>query len=184
MKREALNTFLSSENINMHCNYLKQLRLKLSIIKKSYPDIICENFVLKKHRPLKRIPETVVYETRILFYSIKMHELFFESFTTQKRKYPQIRQQFSSEEAFLYELYDLVKNEEYGYAFVYINEKGRIGISLTDVADIFERYKPLLVIDLYEHSYFYDYFYDKDSYYRKAIDSLDLGKIEDALTSS
>ena len=184
MKHEAMNSFLSHENIEIHRNYLKSLRLKLSIIRKSYPGCMYENLPYEKRRIDRNIPDIVLSEARDLVFQIKMHETYFCSFTDKKEKANLIRKQFSSEEAFFYEIYDMIKSEKYGYLIVYIDEKGRIKFSVVDVLLIAIKYKPILVIDLFEHSYFYDYLYDKDSYYKRAIERLDLGKIEEALTSS
>ena len=184
MKREGLNTFLSSENIEMHCRYLKQLRLRLSIIRKSYPELLCGDQITSFRRITRRIPDEAVTDAKRLIYDIKMHEAYFNSFTTRKEKCQSLKRQFSSEEAFRYEIYDLIKNEDHGYAFAYIDEKGRIKFSLLKEFPVSETPTPLLAIDLCEHAYFYDYLFDKDTYYRRAVESLDLRKIEEALTSS
>lgn len=184
MKREALNLFLSSENIDLHCAFLKNLRLKLSIIGKSYPELLNGDSICKNRRIFRKVPEEVLIETEELMNEIKLHELYFDSFTTKKERYINIRKNFSSEESLLYEIYALIKNEDHGYAIVYINEKRRIEFSLSYNKIIASSCNPLLVIDLYEHSYFYDYFYDKDIYYRKALEKLDFRKIEEALSSS
>ena len=175
---ESLGKFLSGENIQMHYDYLNNLRLKFSIIRKSYPKFFSGDNDCRILGGVKGVPEIVIYEARRLFDSIKSHEIFFDSFSEQKSPCTMIRKQFSSEEGLKYEVYDQIKDREYGYAYVNVNEKGKIYINISDDGLIKYRGVPIVAIDLYEHVYFLDYGFDKKHFLRNALSHLKLSSLD------
>ena len=52
---------------------------------------------------------------------------------------------------------------------------------LDDLTGVFLKYDVRLAVDLCEHAYFYDYGFDKKSYLKAALSSLDLSKIENTV---
>ena len=150
MNFKALNSFLSEENIRRHEEYLNNLKLKLSIIKKSDPSVM-------------RIGSQIKREENDIVKEIRAHELFFDSFCQEQR---------AGHDRERYEIYCRSLEREYGFIYIY-NDRGiKTRFDLPSV-------EKCLCIDLYEHCYFLDYGFKKDKFLKNCIGYLDLSRLLD-----
>lgn len=172
MNIKAMNMFLSEVNIMRHAEYLRNIRLKLSILEKSVPHLRElareETFMSIKNKDLRK-------EAYELLTDISCHECFFSSFvcTPSNKKITSLGK---TREALLYDIYFLSMQRKGGFACVYI-DRGSIKIGYWDNTTQTKFIRPILAIDLDEHSYFYDYGFDKDRYIRTALTYLDTDRL-------
>jgi len=175
MDTKALRTFLSEDSIKLHMSYMNELKLKCSVIKKSVPELNGKTL-----RQVIKMPnrDGVKEEILPLINSVKSHELYFYSFAEQPSSCKRIRDYYSSESAFLYELYTHARGKLWGFLYI-APRKDRPpeiafgdGISLPPLGS-----SPLLAIDLYEHSYLPDYSLDRDKYLRAMLTHLDINRL-------
>lgn len=172
MKIDAMNLFLSRENIDKHLEHLRQARLRLSVLEKSYPKLsgldLKEIYSLGLSRDVK---DKAIY----LHKYIKSHELFFNSFSLERNKCDNIKKYYSSRERFVYEIFRLASANAYGFIYVYIDGKRGPKIDFSaDFANPFSRYEPCLALDLYEHTYFADYGFARDKFLRNTLTYLNV----------
>ena len=168
----AMEGFLSKENIKMHTCYLNELKLKCSILEKSCPDLIGKDLSeIKSLRISRDLKESAL---KIKF-QIMAHEIYFSSFAENVGRCDFLKKYYSSKESFLYELFVSAKYCETEFLFIYAEKNGR-----PVIADGGKRLveRPVLALDLCEHSYFSDYAFNKDEYIKRAVNSLDLSKLE------
>ena len=121
--------FLSEDNVKLHLSHLSDLRLKWSVFKKSIPELegkTLRHIIGMKNRHLAK------EELLPLINSIKSHELHFSSFSEQPNVCKEIREHYSSEAAFLYELYTKAKNTSSGFLYVSLDRGGRPEAVCTD----------------------------------------------------
>lgn len=171
----ALLTFLTEDNVRLHKEYLKNQRLKLSILEKSVPQIKSKTV---SEISKMRIKPAVKSEAAFLISDILSHECYFRSFCVESARCKALRDYYSSEASFCYELFCYAKEWKQGFAYVMWNGSGRPVIKHSDKAPLaFLTEQPLLALDLCEHAYFYDYGFDKDEYLRRAIAHLDLSRL-------
>lgn len=172
-----LNTFLSMENIERHFDYVNNLKLKLSILEKSYPSISGKRMEnIQKLNINREIKE----EVSDLMINIRAHELFFDSFALKNIKCDYLRKYYSSEEAFFYEVYEKAKMVQTGFLYIFQKAKGGVEIVIDDVRGFYFRKEPLFALDLYEHAYFLDYGFDRELYLKNSISHLDLSKFKNS----
>ena len=151
----AMNQFLTEESIKTHLEHLRQLKLKLSVMEKCYPDILGKDIFTINHLNLDRETKREVTE---LIKNIRAHEKYFGSFSMSKRKCERIKQVYSSVEKLLYDAYELARTNGEGFLFAYVDGRGRIGLEFSgDLSYPFSRYEPILALDAFEHAYFADY---------------------------
>ena len=165
--------FLSETNIGMHKEYLRELCLKLSIFEKTYPDLVDKDLVgiLKSG-----IPKNEKEEAALLKADIISHKVFFDSFDSRSGVCEAIRHKWGSEASFLHSLYEKCVSSN-GFLFIYRN-KGGIGYYIGDnYRTELLKHIPILAVDLFEHSYFYDYGFNKRGYIQKALSNLNLSKL-------
>ena len=174
MSIEAMNEFLSRENVERHVEYLRTLRLRYSIIEKSVP-------VISKMEPpvLLRsgIDREIKDEAVRLLVSIKSHELFFRSFASIPILDRYEIKGYSSIDAFLFDILLMAREKPSGFIFLY-TDRGipRARFSCLDDRAFID-YEPILAIDIFEHAYFNDYGFDRERYLRAALSHLDLTKL-------
>ena len=163
--------FLSERAIALHEDYLEKLKLRYSILEKSVPSIVGKEIseVQKMRVPYKD-------EIMSLKCNIICHEIFFSSFGRAHQSSKCIRGAFGSESGFLYEIYETVKETENSFAFIN-TKRGVPQISLGMPMDILRLSNVVLAIDLYEHTYFLDYGFDKCEYVRRMLAYLNLNKV-------
>ena len=107
--------------------------------------------------------------------NIKSHESYFSSFTELAKPCPELKRHYSSEDAFCYEVLELAR--EYNGGFIYIFSNGRIRPTVKHSENapfVYVKEMPTLAIDLFEHSYFLDYGFEREKYLRAAIGHLNL----------
>ena len=163
MNFEALRMFLSEENIRRHEEYLKTLKLKLSILEKSDERIKGRGIDCLRRMALDRYLKA---EAISLIKKIRSHECFFDSFETNTGR-------AAGAEKLLYDVYAFANNEETGFIYIYKDSRG---VKLTkEFVD-----KPeMLCLDLYEHCYFLDYGFQREKFLRNAIGYLDVARVLD-----
>lgn len=167
MNFQALNMFLSEENIKRHIEHFKTLKHKLSILEKSDDRIISATIDNIKKMRIDRELRREIVELKVMVHS---HECFFNSFALRQRISPGDRLRA---EKILHEIY--LRGKEMNGGFIYLfNDKGIIRIS-DDYRDV----NPMLCIDLYEHCYFLDYGFIKERFLKNALPYLDLGRLLD-----
>ena len=175
MDSEAIRTFLSVDAINAHLEYLQYLKNKYSILEKSIDDLRGKSI-----RQILRsgLPRDIKSEALIKIAAVKSHELYFSSFVPLPGPCTGLREHYSSESAFLYELSEIGMQSEAGFMIITRSRNGKPQIHVSDgINPYLGKDSPLLAIDLYEHAYFSDYGFDKRAYLQGALSHLDLSKI-------
>ncbi len=180
MNNSVMREFLSEDNLNLHLSHMKTIGHRYSILKKSTEGLIANSVAEVKKC---RIPASVKDEAISLFSYIEAHKIFFDSFAHISQRCNNVRKYFGSEERCLYEVLTLAKSNEHCFVYVYIDSKRRVRIEAAAPQEI-HTFSPILAIDLYEHSYFYDYGFDKNKYLQSAISRLNIEKLDNALSSS
>ena len=163
--------FLSERNVKLHNEFLRSLRLRLSIIEKSYPYITG-----KSAREISRMRFDSRDEAVDLICNIGCHEIFFSSFSDARVPSENARRGFGSESGFLYELYESAKESREEFMFVYL-DSGRICYHTGSRLCYLNKKRAVLAIDLCEHSYFLDYGFDKRAYVENALSYFDFSTI-------
>ncbi len=172
MVTENMLLFLSKDSLLEHIEYAKSIRLQISIIEKSYPGIYEKSF---REIMNSKIPKECKLELKNKYVEYLSHELYFKSFAKNDKPCPNIKEYFSSENGFCYEMLEFAKKKKCG--FVYVVKDRKSGVKILHSSDIntpFLNYTPLLALDLDEHSYFADYGFKREDYLRAAISHLDL----------
>ena len=176
----AMNQFLTEESIKTHLEHLRQLKLKLSVMEKCYPEILGKDIFTINHLNLDR--ETKCEVTEIIK-NIRAHEKYFGSFSMSKRKCERIKQVYSSVEKLIYDAYELARTNGEGFLFAYVDGRGRIGLEFSgDLSYPFSRYEPILALDAFEHAYFADYSFARDKYIKNALQYWNTQMIEEKLS--
>ena len=181
MNDSVMREFLSEDNMNLHFSHIKTMSHKYSIIKKSTEGLIATSSAEVKRC---KVPASLKNEAIILLSYIEAHKIYFDSFAHISKKCNNVRKRFGSEERCLYEVLSLAKENEHRFVYVYLDSKGRATIAAALPQDIHTVLTPILAIDLYEHSYFYDYGFNKDKYLQNAIGRLNIEKLDNALSCS
>lgn len=172
----GLNNFLSEENINLHKEYLQNLKLKYSILEKS--DAKIKGVPLSELYTLK-VPREIRSEAVSLMEKIKLHEVYFSSFCEEFYNCERIKREFGSADNFAYLLLEISRKTDEDFVVAYL-ERGKIKISPFKNAGRLQ--KPYIAIDLYEHAYFLDYKFNKEEYLRNAIYRINYKLFEANLT--
>ena len=166
---------LSTRSIELHKEYLREQRLKLSIFEKSYPGIVgLPNSRLGALRLPRREKEQIV----ALRNRVNAHELFFSSFLETKYNESEIvKRQLGDISYLLNRVYKLCM-DSYG-GIVYIVVKGK-GVFLEHKTEDEEPSNlPVLAIDNCEHTYFLDYGFNKEEFLSRLLPYLALSKIDE-----
>lgn len=163
--------FLSERSISMHCEYLNKMKLQYSILEKSYPCI-----AERKMTEIQKMRVPYKDEILALRSEIAAHELFFDSFGAKNQTSALIKSSYSSEASFLYEIYEEGRKKGNCFAFVSRTNRG-VETVFGAPGEIFKIKNPVLAIDLYEHSYFLDYGFDREAYIKNMLSYLSLNKV-------
>lgn len=172
MVPESMLLFLSKDSILEHMKYAENIRLQISILKKSFPQIYGKSFAEAMRC---KIPKQYKIELQDRYVEYLSHELYFKSFAANDKPCREIKEYFSSEDSFCYEVLEIAKGQKNGYIYIY-KGKGQ-GIKILHSASgytPFLHFPPALCLDLEEHSYFADYGFRREEYLRSAIARLDL----------
>ncbi|MBO5945086.1 MAG: hypothetical protein J6Q69_00610 [Clostridia bacterium] len=162
----------------MHKDLLHNLKLRQSIFEKSYP-ILCGKDIREIDK--LKIPYGEREEYKELLSNVYAHELFFSSLSDTPGINNTVRRTYGSEAAFLYELLNRCMKLDCGFLLIYRKGAGVGVYTGCDLVSIFMTYDVRLAVDLYEHAYLFDYGFDKKSYLKAALSSLDLSKIENVV---
>ena len=106
---------------------------------------------------------------------ILSHEIFFSSFSLNRIKCDLLKKYYGSESRFCYLLKEYAKQKLGEFIYIYLR-----GSSVIFSSDKKHLPECLLAIDSFEHSYFFDYRFDYDSYLEACISHLDFSKINSA----
>lgn len=170
-----MNQFLSEENINLHREYIRQKRLKYSIIESSV-------------RGLRGAEISDIYRIKMsdrdradsieLLTEIKLHDVYFTSFSpTRYQRSERVAHAYGNEAAFLNELYRLCLSLRYGFVCVYLLGGRIFARGFDDYESAFRFGDPLLAIDVCEHVYFMDFGFDRERYLFSSLPYLDIAKL-------
>lgn len=171
---DQMRSFLTEENILLHKEYMKTLRLRHSIMEKSIPEIKNKSISeIEKMRISTSVKDEILPNLR----EFLAHELYFRSFSQGKLYSDAVKRYYSSVEAFLYEIYLVASSNIFGFVFVFLDEREKI-IILHSEDKKRMKLPPKLAIDISEHAYFLDYHFEKDKYIRSAISNLDLSLLD------
>ena len=168
--------FISESAYSEHKEYVNNQKLLFSILKKIEPAL--SELSLSGIESLRRIDINIRAEAISYFSEIRAHELYFSSFCGGIGRSSRVREQYGSEDSFLYGI--LKKSLAFGQGFCYVGmDRGRIFWDCTE-----NPYKmlwggePMLVIDLCEHAYFRDFGHKREEYLRSALRFLDISRLE------
>lgn len=176
MNINAMNMFLSEDNIKRHLEHLRTQKLRYSILEKSIPELKGKKMTDIARMGLDR---EIKEEALHLLWYIKSHECFFNSFCEVQLKSENVLKYYSSREKFLYDVCLEAKNKDHGFLYIYLDKKGRPQMTFcTESGGAFIKYTPLLAIDLYEHTYFSDYGFKKDKFISNLLMYLDVGRLK------
>ena len=175
METQALRAFLSEDTVKLHASHLSDIQLKYSVIKKSIPEL---NGKTLREIMKMRLGKDVKDDILPLINSIKSHIMYFSSFALNPKPCNEIRRYYSSEAAFLYEMYLVARETPFGFLYISLSDRG------TPIALVSDGFSlpsstspPRLAIDLCEHAYFLDYHFDKDRYLRACLSHLDISRL-------
>lgn len=174
MNTEPMKLFLTEESIREHLGYLKHLKAKLSINEKSIPKLKG-----KTTRDIlsMRIPRALSREMCEIKNRILSHEIYFSSFSEDRRSLDNIKRLHGTADSYRYEIFERANKSR--CEFIYITQnRGRTNITeCNDISspELLDGVK--LCIDLSEHSYFLDYRFDRERYLKSACYYLDLSRL-------
>ena len=171
-----MNDFLSEESILMHREYLRELRLKYSILEKSIKGLKGKNI---REIMRQNFQPDVKKEAITLLSEVELHELFFASFSETGGHSKRVAMCYGSVGAFLNLLYSLALDADGGFLVIHA-KRGKITPAITYVKEYYRLAdKPVLALDLCEHCYFPDYRFNKNAYLLAALPRLDLSRLEE-----
>ena len=172
MDENAMRSFLSERNLNLHREYIENCRLRLSILEKSGFQIANKSyFELCGMRNCEAKAEILK-----LVGEIYRHELYFGSYGIGGENCGCLKERYGSVAGFLYEVEKTAMREEGGFILVYFD--GSSAVIGHSSRELHRKYgAPKLAIDLAEHAYFLDYGFDKERYVRAAVSHLKLLKM-------
>ena len=181
MEHSALLNFLSEDSVLAHLSYQRELRARLSLLKKYYPSFANNELWELISSIHGRVPAELFSCALACF----LHESYFSSFTTLPSPCPEVKKYYSSENAFCYELLSAARKLECGFVYALRDRRGRVNIVSDPFCAIPISSRNVLALDVSEHAYFSDYGFNKDEYLRRALAYLNLSKLfsEDGKTS-
>ena len=165
--------FISETNKEIHREELVRMKHRRAIFEKSY------NSSFKTLRDVyrARIPRYEREALVKLVSDICLHEIFFSSFDARGGVSDTVKNKYGSEAAFLYELYECARNADGGFLLIFSDGRRIDFYAGRDYLGLIEREMPILALDLEEHAYFYDCFFERDSYIKAALRELNISKI-------
>ncbi len=167
--------FISRTNYEMHREHLRTLKLRMSIFEKSYPETAGKTCRELLRLPIKRSERE---EAAALKADILAHELYFSSYSSHNVPSVRVRDTYGSEANFIYQL-SRAANDAEGFLIVMTDRHGAVtfGVYKDPLSAFLSSNTPALALDLCEHAYFYDYFFDKAAYVKAALAALDFSKL-------
>lgn len=175
MNFRAMNMFLSEDNIKRHLAHFRNYKLKMSILEKSIPELRGRTMSEIARMPLDRAAKE---EALKLLFPIKAHECFFNSFSEVPVKSETVLKAYPSMENFAYELYLEAMANGCGFLFVYLDRGAPKTLFMDRYDKAFLKIEPLFALDLFEHTYFLDYGFEKERFVRAAIMYLNTARLD------
>lgn len=167
--------FISDACKALHEDYLRTMKLRLSIFEKSYSKVAGKSL---SEIERMRIPSGEREELIRLKAEILAHELYFSSFGASNERCERVCEHYGSEAAFLYRLFTECACVDGGFLLLYADSRGKPSFYAgRDYIGLLYRDTPMLAVDLCEHAYFCDYGFNRDSYVKAALSELKLSKI-------
>jgi hypothetical protein len=171
----AVNEFLSEENIAMHREYLRNKRLRYSILESSIPTL--KGAGVRDIMRMRLDPRDK-RDALLLLPEIKAHEIFFSSFSEARFPHSDtVSDGWGNEAAFLNEIFRQGMSLTHGFVCVYLSGSRITVKGFGDLSDVFRLADPVLAVDVSEHAYFLDYGFDRERYLISALPYLDLIKL-------
>jgi len=167
--------FISDRCKKMHCEYLREMKLKMSIFEKSYPDMVGGGVkdILRSRANRAERERAAALKADIL-----SHDIYFSSFGESNERCELIRHTWGSEAAFLHLLYNECIEADGGFLLLYLKGRELCWSVGRELVPIFTRFNLVLAHDLAEHAYFEDYGFDRSRYVTAALSRINLSKIE------
>lgn len=174
--------FLDEECLRAHREYLKDLKLKYSILEKSVDGISGKGFSELSRMRFKRDLGEVILTS---YARIRLHDIYFSSFSERKLASSSVvKKQYGSEAALLNEMFRLGRTLECGFVSLAVFS-GRISLCASpDYKEHFNKGEPVLAIDLFEHAYIFDYGFAKEQYLKNALSHLNISLLDKILKTT
>ena len=169
----GIERLISDRALDMHKEHVRDLKLRLSILEKSYPELAASEC-----RDIMRLRSKYKREAVFLKCEIKMHELFFSSFGEGYQRSSKIKEQFGSESGFLYEILSFARDKKCDYILISLTKRERIAFNFGASELLLSDGVPLLCIDLCEHAYFLDFGFQREEYLKRVLPYLNLAAID------
>lgn len=170
-----MNKFLSDDSIALHMEFVRKQRLKLSVIEAEFPSVMG----LDPHLIARlRIPRDVKINAIDLSSEVKLHDVFFTSFSPSRFvRSRTVETLYGSEAAFLNRIYREALSLRFGFVTVHMHLDNIYVRAYGDPKEAFSIGSPILAFDVCEHTYFSDYGFDKERFLLSAIPYLDISKL-------
>lgn len=169
----GIEAFISEYALNLHKEYLRNKKLKYSVLEKSIPAIKgCSAYEISKLR-IKGKKEIIS-----LYIDIFCHELYFNSFGMKNQKSLLAENLYGTSASFSYYLYEECKNNAGGFIIICVDGHGKIKLVSERELFVNKTHVPMLCIDLAEHSYFTDYGFNLEKYLYNSLPYLNLSKLD------
>ena len=171
---EPMRAFLTEENILIHKEYMRTLRLRHSIMEKSIPQIKGKDILeLQRSHFSQTVRDDVIPNLREYIF----HQIYFESFGGTATMPLRLKKLYSSAQAFLYDVYLLASKKNEGFILIFSDDRGEVRMMHSDDVKRL-RSLPKLALDVSEHAYFLDYRFDKEKYLRSALSCLNIALLD------
>lgn len=169
----GIERLISESALDMHKEHVRDLKLKLSILEKSYPELAASEC-----RDIMRSRSKYKREAVFLKCEIKMHELYFSSFGEGYQRSFKIKEQFGSESEFLYEVLCGARDKRCDYILVSLTKREAVALNFGGSELLLTDGVPLFCVDLCEHAYFLDFGFQREEYLKRVLPYLNLRAID------
>ncbi len=168
--------FLSEESISRHMEYVQLLRHRYAIFEKSM-EVLSGRTVREVFE--MRISRRDRDDVLPLISEIALHDIFFSSFADVRNKpLSFFGVDYRNSAELLGAVYESAMSIEYGFACVYRTAHDITVRASRDLTSLVYPYLPILAVDVFEHSYFSDYAFNKREYLANSLPYLDIEKLK------
>lgn len=116
----------------------------------------------------------------ILLGDVLAHRAYFSSFAREGgRDHPLARRFFGSAAALRNRMYELACANPPGFVSLSCHRGELVTDYAPRGAELYLSADPILVIDTWEHAYFYDYGFDRERYFARALSHLNFDKLDE-----
>ena len=163
--------FLSDRSISQHKEYVKTLTHRLTALEKSAPEVIGKSLSEIKKRHFLNKNDIIRLRAEI-----ECHNIFFSSFGNMYQSSQCVKNTYTTEASFLYELLEAASETEKAFMGIYM-KRGVPQIALGNPTELLNIETPILAVDLCEHAYFLDFGFSKREYLKNLLPYLNLSKL-------